>query len=376
MKFIIYLIKSLKKGIILIKKAILLFFVIYELALNPEEFVYPVAADNNFIYVLHQKSLYSMELLSLNMEHNYIQKCLLSIYLPGNIKLMPNHAGFSFIDQGKLRIKNFNSRSPKTINFNELIYDLTNIEWIDEKNFYFSAKKKNFFCIFHYNLADKKCYCIKEDLQSDYFYPQKILSDLFCIRRNQNNFQIIKLRYPKDLKIKNNDFIEILTLENMHIAFLIMINSNQGFFLEHANLVDRENKCLFFTYWNFFKTEQKHWHKEKLFDFSLPIKYLFGSNNERLYESILPFLPKLLNNKIYFCNANESDLSVNIFSFDLTDKKIERKTSAQNCNFSPVLFKDKIFYGFNDKKFDKNGQFLSFFDSFESDTSKLPSFKI
>jgi len=87
------------------------------------EFLYPVAQINqdgtNKIYVMYQKSLTHVELWVWDPETKVATKGLLSSHTPVNFRLLPGNKGFSFIDNGRIKIKLFNHRSIQSID----IYD-------------------------------------------------------------------------------------------------------------------------------------------------------------------------------------------------------------------------------------------------------------
>lgn len=217
---------------------------IYAPALLSCEFLYPVAVtkknNKTQVYVLHQKSINNIELLIWDPETKICSNGLLSSYTPAALKILPNGDGFSFIDDGRIRIKNFDKRSPKSIDIYEPLYDISQINWIDEHNFYLSAKKNNKFCIFHVHenglikpilqdmqyeqdegasLQNSELINLElpnhglkgQDLAGqglisyDFMYPQKVGDSLFFIERITHNgeykkepvsYKIIKTVYP------------------------------------------------------------------------------------------------------------------------------------------------------------------------------------
>lgn len=328
-----------------------------------QEFIYPVTYFENrdssiTILLLHQRSLYSVDLWLMNEKNKEAKKINLGFHLPSNLKLLPDLTGFSFFYKQKLCLKSFGKRNFKKIYFFEPIYDIGSIEWIDNLNCYFSAKKNNKFCIFQSNVKDQKIICIHkvENFENSSFecmYPQRIENDLFYIeRQTHENFRTKKLRYKivkTNYDINSTKSIEtILDLKHSSIAFLKMNSRHDGYFIEHPNTIEKDEKTLLFTCHYFYKNNDQ-WQNEELFNFYLPSFYLFNVNY-RLYESILPFLPKYSSKKIIFCSCHEEDDSkVDIYSYDLVKKYIEKKTNAQNGQifFSPIIIGDKVFYGTN-----------------------------
>ena len=224
---------------------ILMFICFFYINLKSEQFFYPVAYNQStkLMYIIYQKSLHLIELWTYDYENNLMQRGLLSIHSPGALRILPDGKAFSFIDQGKLRIKQTLKRSPKTINFSKPVYDIGLVEWIDNKTCYFSAKRNNHLSIFEGDTENKAITCIKEKKLSDCMYPQKIDKELFFIEQTSDNkYKIIKTDY---LQNSNNEEI-ILNNENCPIAFLKMLSSAEGFFISHPESINRQEKKLIF----------------------------------------------------------------------------------------------------------------------------------
>ena len=149
-----------------------------------QEFLYPVAANDGQIYLLYQKSTTHLELWSWDPETLVGSKLLLSRHTPAGLQVLPNKSGFSFIDEGRIRIQYHDKRSAKALDIYEPIYDISVIHWIDAQSFYFSARENEKFGIFHVNvwgglerlLSSQDC---------DYMYPSKVGGQLFYIKRGK-----------------------------------------------------------------------------------------------------------------------------------------------------------------------------------------------
>ena len=90
-----------------------IFLLAIHFSLYAEQFIYPVAAIDNEgkeILVVYQKSLDDIELWIWDSATKCAMKGLLSAYVPAGIKMLPSGAGFSFVDEGRLRVKNFYKR--------------------------------------------------------------------------------------------------------------------------------------------------------------------------------------------------------------------------------------------------------------------------
>lgn len=260
---------QLKKQKLFLCFLLLLMSMFYNLPILPQEFLYPVAATTKNgktkIYVLHQKSINNVELLVWDPQTKVCSQGLLSTYTPASLKILPNGDGFSFIDDGRIRIKKFDKRSPKAIDIYEPLYDISQLNWIDEHNFYVSAKKNNKFCIFHIHenglikpiledlqdlnldlancdftgnyredrnrenrdCEDRNCVnrdredrnCVNHDcVGRDFMYPQKVGNSLFYIERVMRegdckkehvSYKIAKTVYP-DLCLQMQNLLDKL----------------------------------------------------------------------------------------------------------------------------------------------------------------------
>ena len=117
-------------------------------------YIYPVATSQNTVFYVYQKSLTDLELWRLVMsDNNYLaiqqnlEKCLYWRFIPAGFALLPGHKEFSFIDSGRLWIKDFIKRSPRAISFNQPVLNISEVCWLKNKNCYFSAKQKQNFVI-------------------------------------------------------------------------------------------------------------------------------------------------------------------------------------------------------------------------------------
>jgi hypothetical protein len=365
------------------------------------EFLYPVAAikhdGKTKIYVLHQKSINNIELWLWDPETKECSMNLLSSYMPASLKILPDCDGFSFIDDGRIRIKKFNKRSPKSIDIYEPVYDISQLNWIDEQNFYISAKKNNKFCIFHVheNGLIKPILRDSENMILDFMYPQKVGNSLFFIERvvqegqykkEQVSYKIIKTVYPDlcsqvkklnnllENSLDNSDDFDIKTKalqdfsdnceaqdiarNNCHcladfkhkpIAFLNMISETEGFFLHHQENICKHDEIVSFDYFSL-RFINNTWENKKLFSFTIPAYLILEVPDSCLYESILPLLPKYHDNKIYYVDFDIKSQNLNVFSCNLlvnNYNNIEQKSFILTTQllFPPIFIDNKAFCG-------------------------------
>ena len=330
----------------------------FTLTCSTSEYIYPIAFLENeqTILYIHQTSPTHIELCEWNSQTKTFTTCLWTLYNPAALQLLPNNSGFSFIDNGRLRIKYFNKRSAKSIDFDEPIFNINNLQWIDEHNCYCSAQNNNHFSLFQ--LSDKGLsWCIAHANQRDCMYPQKIDNKLFYIERYQTKtsynycYRIMKTLYPSqdslnDLNVAQKAEI-ILTYEHP-ITFLYMISAKEGFLIKHVTTIDTDDKTIEFIY-HHIKEEDQQWITEELFSFNIPASLLSHSDPDRLYESIIPLLPRVINEKIYYvdCTLN-NNYYLEPYFYDIKTtkkKKITPKPKKSGHYFVPIICAGALYFG-------------------------------
>jgi len=319
-------------------------FFFYATILPATEYIYPVASLNNgaTILCIHQHSPTNIELLEWNPETNHTEQMLWSVYNPAWLQMLPDNTGFSFIDNGRLRIKLFQKRSPKSIDFDEPLFDINGLQWIDEHTCYCSAYYNDNFALFELH-DDGTLQCLHWKKGSDYLYPQKIDNQLFYIERctteNSTNYHIMQCIYHY------NDSELIADFGNTPIVFLTMISNTQGFVLEHAQNIDSSNLTTLFTYHEI-KNQGGTWNKNVLFSFSIPTD-LLREGSDRLYESLLPLLPRIVDNKIYFVSCSNDNSFLEPYFYSLSSKTIHKiNLPTKNGHyFVPMQCGNKLYCG-------------------------------
>jgi hypothetical protein len=300
------------------------------------EFLYPVGTvifeNSERIVILYQQGAH-LELWLWDPVTKTAFKGL-SHYTPAGLTVLPSGTQFSFIDHERIRIKALFKKSPKALDMYPL-YDFGLVYWIDDQNCYCSARERHHYNLFHIT-TEGDLYRLTRSNAYDYTYPQKIGSDLFYIKRNEEStYTIEKVIYPTDqistCQAKMHDLQGGFTLEKIELAsedtprsclseaipellfsctepdkaltFLHMKNAEEGFFLKHIDhpFIERFEKIMTFECWHLIKQEKK-WSSQKLFSFSIPLHFLYGEN--RLYESILRLLPLYTRENIFYVSAN------------------------------------------------------------------------
>lgn len=330
---------------------------------NAEQFIYPVADFDNGkqLMLLYQKSLEDVELWIWDSCNQHAVKGLSSFLAPANLRMMPSGKGFSFIDQGYIKIKEFAKRSPKTLPIYEPIGLFSSMNWIDDENFYFVAREGDYFQIFKGDLEANIQRLTYE--QVDALYPQKIDSTLFYMQRDMNNQVAIVARswkpLPIDMNKNSSENFSIIKKSSHQLCFLHMICDNEGFFLQAPIKKIKNNNgndCYEFSCHHLLKNETE-WVTEKLFTFQIPSKYVTGS--ARLYESLEPFLPNYTcKDSIYFVNWQHYLNQFELKKYLILDKNLENvpnqflQRNIPQQIFSPYIHQEKIYCGiiFQDKR--------------------------
>jgi len=390
-----YLYRKKRKNMKLLKSALCILLLCTAIATRTleranDEYLYPVAPMaqecEQCIYLIYQKSSSHLELWLWNPLTNAVNKGLLSTFTPAGLQLLPSEQGFSFVDNGRVRVKYFNKRSPKSIEISEPIYDITVIKWLDDTTFYLSAKERERFGIFQVHISGY-VERILASTSADFKYPNKVNDTLFYIEQSVESlaqYCIKKTPYPNVPFKEHNNFnsdedfdqrVADIMSKNIHgdhrtqiandektqllinfgdapIIFLNMCSEDEGYCVEHPAHIDKQDKTIMFTYHRFWH-DNDGWHTRKLFCFDIPTYLLLPTTDARLHESILPLLPRKIGEKIYFVDScyfwsQKASLNLNVFCYDLTLDKVTQKTfnSVDNFHFFvPFPSKDTLFCG-------------------------------
>jgi hypothetical protein len=292
---------------------------------------------------VYQRSLSELELWLYNFSTREWQQALWSQYTPAGVRFSQTTTQFSFIDNGRVRVHSLFKRSPRSLEFQEPIYEIGIPEWADEQHLYFSAKKQQVFGIFQTDMQGSLIPLLW-DGKSDYIYPQKIDTQLFAIKRHEKEYWLVANEYGI------NRQPELLYHDQKPMAFLQMVSDQEGFFIR---MLKSQNQKIIFGYYHLIATGLG-WSCMHLFSFSIPNSLLSGS--ERLYESIIPFLPHYYSEVFYYVDCGVTDY-LEICTYHMrTQQKQKTFSIAFHC-FSPIMVKNKIYYSK-----EKIGDFLDIFE--------------
>jgi hypothetical protein len=319
----------------MIKNGIWLFSLLVFFPLKAQEFLYPVASINTDeglrIYLIYQKSVEHLELLLWDPVTHITTPGMLPTFTPGDLQLIPG-GGISFNDKGRIRVKSLNKRSPKSIVFDEPLDEVGSINWIDDKTFYFMAKTFNQHALFQSNLQGT-VYPLVNEQGIDSLYPQKFGGSLFYIQRTQDKkYTIQSIQYPVIDDQKENDRSSSLAdlstkkllfdFGSQAVSFLYMTSGEKGYYLEHPTTISLDEKIVPFTYCAITKIDDGTWERKALFSFQLPAHYFISSGEFRLYESLLPLLPRHIqgDDRIFFTHCDDlNTLKTKVYNYNTSN---------------------------------------------------------
>jgi hypothetical protein len=353
-------------------------------------YIYPVDTiyhdDVLKICMLYQKHN-GLELYFWNPVTQEATLGLLSFFQPTSLTVLPNKHAFSFIDNDRIKVKEVKKRSPKSVDLYGP-YDLTTIAWIDNTNFYFSAKERRHHNLFHATI-EGDLFRLTVSNTHHYLYPQKIDNELFFIEHTHDNeFAIKNIKYPTELLkqrierhnqpvsleeevraiIKNESSLEAYTpvlniqdattliffdkktIAGEAIAFLHMTSLTAGFFIRYNDHIDKNQKSLSLDYYMMYYDEGV-WKSKFIFTFSIPLHCIIQEKNKILMsESILPFLPYHHDSKIYFTQYDEKEEKLELYSYNYLNRIVvqeSKEVGSHQMIFAPYFFNLKLICGGN-----------------------------
>jgi len=301
---------------------------------GPHSYLYPVGTVEHegapLELVLWQTSSSTTELYLWNAQTGNAYKELFGLYTPAGIQVLPSKKAYSFIDNGRVRVKELIKRSPATLCFSRPIYNASVINWINDDIAYCFAQEGHRIGIYLFNREGIVKRVLYDGLR-DYLFPSYLENRLFYVRRDffngtaHHTLCMIPLE-PKDLQIPDNGHeYGIDTTQNQKIiievgeeslAFLRMERLDRGFVVMHPRSLDATHKTLQLHY-GMIEKNNNQWSLRTLFTFDIPMFLLDSQGTDRLYENILPLLPYHEGDKIYYASAQASSGGMQTYCFDL-----------------------------------------------------------
>ncbi|MBI2345077.1 hypothetical protein HYV10_03330 [Candidatus Dependentiae bacterium] len=325
------------------------------------EYLYPIInLDDETILMMHQKSLDDLELLSFNVKDNSTQKLLSSLYLPAYVKIIPGKNRYSFIDRGRIYIKDFSKRTPRVLDIYQSIYDIQSLQWVSNHECVFSAKYKNHYKIFMYDInkdgGTLYALCRLDD-EVNYIFPSIIHRSIFCLAQKHlsERYNVAKIIwnpiiFEQSLEAQDqNSYIEIIPLEhNASFCFLNMIDQQLGYILE---IIDHNHEEKIFKF-GCCKIDLNKNSLIRLFEFEIPQDFIIGMDQRRFFESLYPLLPYYTDEIIYFTSYDTILKKLTLYLYNQNSKNIskyqaEMKSLEQRDTFSPLILQGKVYLGHN-----------------------------
>lgn len=289
--------------------------------LRADEYIYPVdmfdQKNARSILLMHQTHQKEMRVFVWNRETHQVAETLAIQCQPTGVRMLPDRSAFSFIEEDILKVQEFAKRSPQLILFDEPIYGLSLVWWIDAQHYYFSAQDEGRYGIYQGNRKGVVDPLIVDD-QYDYVYPQKIDSTLFCVRRCAGLHHIISLPYPVlDQLDDDADETKIMSrlqriaeldcgAHTLHVpvqilcdagtdpvTFLYMVSATRGFYMTHPAKIDAGKPSITCLYHELLLDQKEQcWIHRILFTFSIPLYMVQLAGTKGLVETIYPLLPQ------------------------------------------------------------------------------------
>lgn len=340
-----------------------------------EEFIYPVAHCKDFkqIVFLHQKSLDTIELLFFDETSQITTQQLSSFCIPANFRMLSTKNGFSFIDQGFVKIKYFNKRSAQTILMYEPISFISSMNWIDEETFYFTALEGDYYQTFQGTTNSELKRLSYQPI--DTLYPNKMGDSWYCIKRTTDHqFKITMQSWnPVDFTQYRNEMQPetiIVEISNKPLCFLKMLSDQEGFYLQAPQIKKNDSEVYAFSCHHVVQGVDSTWRSDELFNFGIPVKYVHGP--DRLYESMEPFLPNYtVQDFVYYVDFNETENRFELLEFHIVTKTTKNLTHDfmkknhlhHQKIFAPQIFNEKIYCGIiieqTKNSFDRPNNFIN-----------------
>lgn len=367
-----------------------LFFILVILAeyVHGYEYIYPVAQQNvageSLVYLLYQKEPLNISLWEWNSSTKRAKKILPSLYCPAGFRLLPDGSGFSFIDNDRLRIKLFSKRSAHSCEFNEPLHHLGIVTWSENGFGYFSARLHGRYTIFQINSRGDYARFIGSD-QYDCLYPQCVGATIFYLQRStaehalsytikaapfKNCIESDKRTQSLDEALADlihNDGISshatmidtsmtetVIAFGSCPVMHLTMISDTLGWVIEQPKRLAHDASFIMFACHIMYKIDDI-WQSHHLFDFSIPTNYVLGNSNERLYESLLPLLPRYCNGAFYFVDSCQAG-ALTLYRYDpVRTHRVQLTPHGQF--FSPLNLGTHIICGgdISQMEWDENG---------------------
>lgn len=313
------------------------------------QYVYPVAyfADHEgeHLLVIVQRDIDLLELCDINPSTNRTEKILSTMFVPAGIQMLPSKTGFSFVDNGRIKVKQFVKRSPKAVDFFDPLYGVELIHWLDDFTGYFHALCDNRSHIYWFN-CDGDLTCIASSDTCDYQYPCIIDDQLWfigkTIQSEHQHFFIGKATYHAQYPA--TDCSHIIDFETTPIIMLNMDTATRGSCIAYSPSCDIQEQIVKFQYYEL-KQEHNIWGKRLLFSFDIPSWMLFDQDL-RLYESLLPLRPRQRDDDVFFCSFAREYGTLALYRYNQTTSNVSMVAHSNTNLLVPIFQGNSIWLGY------------------------------
>ncbi len=349
------------------------------------DYLYPVVSysvnNSQHVLLLYQSELHKTTVLCWDPSSHELTPVLASRFSPAGILLLPDGNGFSFIEHGRIYIKHWNSRSPKAIDIFEPIYAIEHIQWLTSDICYFQAKCGDLFGIYAAHVSGDVI-CLAQQDSTDCMYPQIVGDQLYYIERSmnadhyaatikRNSIPALEGKFELADDTQEMSLIPVVDAKQSQLImhkddlvciFLKMESAEEGYVIGYDPSLREEQEYADFSVYYMVKNKQE-WVNSKLFSFSIPLELVVDGSHDRLFESIVPCLPKKFEDTFYYITVEQDDECIRSYlkSYELGSGTISVLASYEAdriCTLlSPIKCGDTMFYGGSVQQY-KNRSFL------------------
>lgn len=339
----------------------LLFYLIISVYFCPaqgNEYIYPKIGvsshDSNALnlYVMCQKNRNEFSLLVWNINTNQLFNALPFYFSPLDVVLLPYEHGISFIDQGRIRIKNFGRRSVKAIDIDFPLKNPIKHVWLSPQRILICAEYCNTYGLF---IVDSygSLMCSTHDNNLHYILPcfNATANKVCYVSYGENGY----LFHESDLAFNNNcsyalskDPIYVVPLCNGYL--IISIDScTQEYMTCIGTFIMQEGRAL---------------QGRNLFTFKIKKEFIDPETMHCYVEHYLPFMPSIDEDRelVYYTNYDPGLDKTSIITHHIPTNTIYSTHSPSETGshyYAPICANGKLFYGITSAKGDGKIEMLT-----------------
>jgi hypothetical protein len=312
---------------------------------GPYAYSYPVGIrhQDSTIVLVQQTHDKRLEVWSYSLRSKKTALLTDSRCNPTQVALLPDETGFSFIDNGAIKIKEFTYRSERRIEPDIPIHSPYLSKWLTPEWCMLSAVYGHYSGIFALR-CDGVVLPFLVSKHAHFTYPCSLGADIFAIcqdsitgsyavivtRQTEHEKDMLAGRLSPDLLNFSDDAVKkvvggerlstlIYDFGSLPIAFLRMQSETMGYVLSHrTTMAGGSEKVLCECYQLSCTATRPVWHAKKLFSFSIPSRFFDLNHPDGIYERMLPLVPCYLEDRIYYIDYDERTNSLLPFVYQLT----------------------------------------------------------